>query len=84
MTTYTQEQLLKAVEYACGYQKASSYQEIAHVEGFWDIDERIFKEIMDNLADVDNNAHKEITIEDIDDYLNENTEETELPWKDIK
>lgn len=62
--------VLKAIEYACGYQKGASYQVIGAMihnstENFTDVETKI----LDELADSDNNAHKEITIQDIDDYI---------------
>lgn len=82
MTTYTQEQLLKAVEYGRRMQKAEDYNTAGgYLIGTVDIDYAI-KNTLDDLSD--DKLYCEITIEEIDEYLNENSEETELPWKDIK
>jgi len=70
--TYSEEDLKKAIEWACSYQKATSYQEIANIllaDNYKPTDEDI--KVLDNLADCDNNCHSEITIEDIHDYLDE-------------
>jgi hypothetical protein len=70
--TYTQAELLKAIEYACGYQKASSYQDIGQIllsEGYDTTPQDV--QILDNLSDCDNNNHEEITLEDIHEYLDE-------------
>lgn len=74
MKTYTEQELLKAVEYACGYQKACSYQEIGGViadgEDHKCTHDEIMAFILDNLCDTDKNCAKKITIEDINEYLN--------------
>ncbi len=72
MRTYTEEEVLKIVYYACGMQKAESYQEVAHIlllddDGYEPTDIDI--KALDNLYDCNNNYHKSITIEDINDHL---------------
>lgn len=64
MTTYTQEQLLKAVQYACAMQKAECY----HIAGNDLLD---FGDVLNELYKVDPKNLVKITIEEIDDYLNE-------------
>lgn len=66
---YTEAELLKAIEYACGYQKASDYQAAGHhliVDGEPDT-----VALLDELSDTENNKHKEITIQEINEYINE-------------
>lgn len=67
---YTEEFILKAIEYACGYQKGTDYQIAGHflIEDNVN-DEKHIIPLLDELADVDNNSHKEISIQDIIDYI---------------
>lgn len=72
---YTEEELLKAIEYACGYQKASDYQNVGHylMAEFKSVEEAdsAITKVLDELADTNNNSANQITIEDINTYLNE-------------
>ena len=67
MKTYTEDQLLKAIEYACSYQKAHDYQTAGK---FLIVDESDLKVnsilLLDNLAN-DDIAFSEIDISDIFD-----------------
>lgn len=52
-------------------QKAEDYQTAGHhLIGAEDQDKAI-EDTLNNLCDTDNNIYKEITIEEIDEYLNE-------------
>lgn len=69
----TEQQLLKAVEFACNYQKACDYQTVGHhlLENFetvTDADMAITK-VLDDLCDTNTNGAKEITIEEIKKYI---------------
>ena len=73
MRTYTEEEVLKIVYYACGIQKAEDYQEVGNmiVGESMHSHNSICKSVLDYLYDCDNNCHKSITIEDINDHLDE-------------
>jgi hypothetical protein len=66
MKTYTEEDLLKAIKYACEYQKATDYQTAGlHLI----VDETELKGnieiLLNELCDTDKTAHNEIEISDI-------------------
>lgn len=67
---YTQEELLKAIGYACGMQKAQDYQDAGN---HLIVDQSELKtsvvQLLDLLSDSDNNNSQTITIEEINDYL---------------
>lgn len=70
----TEEQLLKAVEYGCNYQKACDFQTAGHYllekfETVKDADMAISK-ALDELYDTNTNSAKEISIEEVNDYIN--------------
>lgn len=71
---YTEEQVFKIIKYSCEYQKANCYQDIAQI--FFDTEGYDMSDLdilaLDNLANCENNSYKEITIEDINDLLNDN------------
>ena len=67
MRTYTEKELLKAIEYACNYQKACDYQSAGH---FLIEDEPKIEELLDELSDTDKNSASEITLEEIHEYIN--------------
>ena len=72
MNLYTEMQVLKIIKYACVYQKGASYQEIEKLvlrDGRAPSDTE--KKILDNLADPNNNAHLDLTIDDIEEFLEE-------------
>lgn len=84
MRTYTEEELLKAVEYACGMQKAEDYSISGHLLLLDDDEERdsLIKlihlkkaviSVLDILSDTDTSEAKNITIEEINEYIDENT-----------
>lgn len=72
MKTYTEKELLKAIEYACGYQKGSDYQlagryllnEFESVKQADTASELLLDELSGNT-----NSSKEITIDEINEYL---------------
>lgn len=66
---YTKEELLKAVEYACGYQKASDYQMAGHhlIEDV--VTDEHCANLLDELHNTDKNSASEISIEDMHEYL---------------
>jgi hypothetical protein len=70
MRTYTQEELLKAIEYACSMQKAQDYQNAGN---HLIVDESELKtgviQLLDLLSDSDDNDAKNITIEEINEHL---------------
>jgi hypothetical protein len=70
MRTYTQEEVLKAIKYACSMQKAQDYQDAGEK---LIVEEKELKDgvigILDLLCDSDNNEAKNITIEEINEYL---------------
>lgn len=70
---YTEKELLKAIEYACGYQKADSYQWVANIVLKENKREPTPEELetLDYLWDCDINGSKDITLEDINEYLDE-------------
>lgn len=70
MRYYSEEDLKKAIDYACGYQKANSYTIINNlltVEGYDQTEHD--KAVLEELSNCDSNAAHEITLEDINDYL---------------
>jgi hypothetical protein len=70
MRTYTQEELLKAIEYACNTQKAQDYQDAGN---HLIVDDSELKtgaiQLLDLLSDSDDNDAKNITIEEINEHL---------------
>lgn len=71
MRLYTEEELKKAVEYACGMQKAEDYQIVGTcLIGAPDI-EKAIENTLNYLYDTDNNDSKNITIEEINEHLAE-------------
>lgn len=70
---YSLEELLKVVNLACEVQKARDYQEAATIligqEDYLATKNDIL--CLDFLADCENNSHKEITLEDIHDCIDE-------------
>lgn len=81
MRTYTESELLKVVEYACSTQKAEDYSISSHLlilddkhpDSFIHLIEleRAVIYTLDILAETDTNEARNITIEDINDYLDE-------------
>lgn len=73
MKTYTEQELLKAIEYACNYQKACDYQEAGHylVEMYTTIDDanKAMVDVLDLLADTNKNNASEISVDEINEYL---------------
>ncbi len=71
MRTYTEQEVLKIVNLACGLQKAEDYQEVGNmiVGESMHNHSSMCKSVLDYLADCNNNYHKSITIEDINDHL---------------
>ena len=64
MKVYTKEDVIKIIEYACEYQKSTSYQEVGDII-FSDDDEKDVK-ILDNLCDVGNNVSEKVIKELLD------------------
>jgi isocitrate/isopropylmalate dehydrogenase len=66
MRTYTEKELLKAIEYACGYQKASDYQTAGKllIVDKSDLQQNI-ETLLNELASTNENVHKEIELRDI-------------------
>lgn len=75
MRTYTEKELLKAVEYACNYQKACDYQDAGHylVEMYNTVDDanKAMVDVLDLLADTNKNSASEITINEINEHLDQ-------------
>ena len=72
MKTYTQQELLRAVQYACEYQKACDYQEAAMIllgDGYKTTNADV--KVLDLLSDSIINHYNEIPIKDIEDYIKE-------------
>ena len=66
MRTYTEQELLVAIKYACEYQKATDYQTAGCHLNVHEKDLKTNIEILLNdLCDTDNTAHDEIEIADI-------------------
>lgn len=70
---YSEKELLKAIDLACGLQKAEDYQVAG---GILIVDEPVTDDhaikVLDYLADTDNNESKSITIKDIEEHLKDN------------
>ena len=67
---YSEKDLLKAINYACGMQKAEDYQVAGNL--LIDPKENATENLLNYLCDTDNNESKTITIKDINEYLSEN------------
>lgn len=75
VNTYTEKELLLAIEYACGYQKAEDYQQAGHIamQDFLTVDEAdtAIGKTLDYLCSTENTS-KEITIQEINEYIQTN------------
>lgn len=73
---YSEKELLKAIDYACGMQKAEDYQQagrILIVDRKTIVEpEHLTEQLLSYLCDTDNNEAKSITIKDIEEHLKEN------------
>lgn len=72
MRTYTEEEVLKIINYACGLQKAEDYQVAGNMLLVDNVDiVSVREQLLNYLCDTDNNESKNITIEIINEYLEE-------------
>lgn len=76
MRTYTEQELILAVKYACEYQKAEDYQlagcNLIPLEGNSKETDTAIIKVLDELADCENNEAGNITLEDLHEYFDEN------------
>jgi hypothetical protein len=66
MKTYTEEDILAAIKYACEYQKAADYQTAGKHLIVDEVDLKAnIENLLNELCDTDKTAHDEIEISDV-------------------